>query len=181
MQHKILLAKGLLEQTEREGIDKLTQYLDEIGFFTSPASTKYHGSVEGGLLIHSLEVSRIYSDLNQELKLKLEESSVSIVSLLHDICKAGCYLDNGNKTYKWNDRAPKGHGRLSIERVEKFIKLTEFERLAIRFHMGPWYSIQVMGTDKGEYTILELIDTWKKYPAVRFLYFADEAATQLGT
>ena len=29
--------------------------LDDLGFFTAPASTKYHGAFEGGLFDHSLE------------------------------------------------------------------------------------------------------------------------------
>ncbi|MDE5993144.1 MAG: hydrolase, partial [Oscillospiraceae bacterium] len=42
----------------REGADKLLEYLlsDKSDFFTAPASTRFHGSYEGGLLEHSLNV-----------------------------------------------------------------------------------------------------------------------------
>ena len=42
----------------REGADKLLEYLDSPAsdFFTAPASTRYHGAYEGGLLEHSLNV-----------------------------------------------------------------------------------------------------------------------------
>ncbi len=43
----------------REGGDKLLEYLDspQSDFFTAPASTRFHGAFEGGLLEHSLNVS----------------------------------------------------------------------------------------------------------------------------
>jgi len=47
----------LLLSTKREGMDKLVNYLEnETDFFEAPASTKYHSSYVGGLLIHSLNV-----------------------------------------------------------------------------------------------------------------------------
>ena len=40
----------LLKSTEREGIDKLADYLTEsTDFFTAPASTKFHNNFRGGL------------------------------------------------------------------------------------------------------------------------------------
>ena len=42
----------------REGSDKLLEYLlsKTSDFFTAPASMRFHGSYEGGLLEHSLNV-----------------------------------------------------------------------------------------------------------------------------
>ena len=39
---------------EKPLFDIEVDQLDELGFFTAPASTKYHGSYEGGLFDHSL-------------------------------------------------------------------------------------------------------------------------------
>ena len=43
---------------KREGADKLLAFLTSDGcdFFRAPASTRYHGAYEGGLLEHSLNV-----------------------------------------------------------------------------------------------------------------------------
>ena len=43
---------------KREGADKLLEYLmsTQSDFFIAPASTRFHGSYEGGLLEHSLNV-----------------------------------------------------------------------------------------------------------------------------
>ena len=41
----------------RDGSDKLLDYLEhKSDFFTSPASARFHGSYEGGLCDHSLNV-----------------------------------------------------------------------------------------------------------------------------
>ena len=40
--------KELLFSTERKGVDKLLEQMDEIGFFDAPASTKFHGAKDVG-------------------------------------------------------------------------------------------------------------------------------------
>ena len=41
----------------RDGADKLLDFLEnKSDFFTAPASTRFHGACEGGLLRHSLNV-----------------------------------------------------------------------------------------------------------------------------
>lgn len=42
----------------RPGADKLLEWLEQIGFFTAPASAKYHGAYAGGLVEHSNNVYR---------------------------------------------------------------------------------------------------------------------------
>ena len=45
------------EKITRDGADKLLDFLmNGSDFFTAPASTRYHGAYEGGLLEHSLNV-----------------------------------------------------------------------------------------------------------------------------
>ena len=43
---------------KREGADKLLEFLCSASsdFFTAPASARYHGSFEGGLVEHSMNV-----------------------------------------------------------------------------------------------------------------------------
>jgi len=40
--------------------------------------------------------------------------------------------------YSIKDQLPLGHGEKSLSVLQGFIKLTEFEKLAIRWHMGAW-------------------------------------------
>ena len=61
----------LLESTNRMGITDLLGYMDEYGFYTAPASTKYHGAEAGALAVHSLNVCytalEIAKTLNPEI------------------------------------------------------------------------------------------------------------------
>ncbi len=80
----------LLRKTNREGIEDLINFIEEkTDFFTAPASTRFHGSHEGGLLEHSMKVYEIldYKIKNNVIDLHVPEDTIIIVSLLHDICK----------------------------------------------------------------------------------------------
>ena len=84
---------NLLKSTKREGIENLISFLEKTDFFTAPASTRFHGAYEGGLLEHSMKV---YEILDKKIKqtyldINIEESTIKIVALLHDICKLNFY------------------------------------------------------------------------------------------
>ena len=83
----------LLRSTKREGIENLISFLEKTDFFTAPASTRFHGSYEGGLLEHSMKVYEIlnYKLKNNVIDLFVPEDTIIIVALLHDICKANFY------------------------------------------------------------------------------------------
>ena len=68
---------NLLKETNREGMDKLIDFLEHSDFFIAPASTKFHGAFEERLLQHSMKVYEI-------LKHKAGDSdSVRIIAVLH--------------------------------------------------------------------------------------------------
>ncbi len=50
------------ENIKREGADKLLEFLERSDFFTAPSSTRFHGSYEGGLVQHSLNVYHCLKD-----------------------------------------------------------------------------------------------------------------------
>ena len=50
----------LLKSTNREGMGNLLNFLEKSDFYKAPASTRFHGNYEGGLLEHSLKVYEIY-------------------------------------------------------------------------------------------------------------------------
>ena len=47
---------NILRETGRLGIENVLFELDKLGFYSAPASTKFHGSYPDGLLKHSLNV-----------------------------------------------------------------------------------------------------------------------------
>ena len=141
----------------RQGIDNLLKYLEESDFFVAPASTKYHGCYEGGLVQHCIDV---YNALHDELAFiygdnylaVYSEETIAIVSLFHDLCKIGRYVAGTRNvkdpvtkqwheepTYFYNDQAMEmGHGAASVYTVQKFIDLNDFEAQAIFWHMGAY-------------------------------------------
>lgn len=140
---------------QRPGSDKLLEFLlsNSSDFFDAPASTRFHGNYDGGLVEHSLNVYDCLHDyLNRErvkntYGLSYSEESIAIVSLLHDLCKINCYKkgtrnvkENGQwiqvPTYEYNDTLPYGHGEKSVYMISGYMRLTREEAFAIRYHMG---------------------------------------------
>lgn len=168
---------------KRPGADKLLAWLEESDFFTAPASTKFHGNYEGGLCEHSVNV---WEELVRLLKaypeIKVSAESAAIVSLLHDLCKIGCYkqeLRNQKVGGVWvqrpvyvfdEDFCYGGHGSKSVYLAQKYMNLTEAEAVAINCHMGPW------DRSPGDYS---LGNAYENYPLAWLVHVADESATYI--
>lgn len=93
---KEMIVKVLLS-TQREGMDKLIDWMESNGFFASPCSGGNHLAKEGGLAEHSLNVLCIMQDMSFLLCKESEELSneqqnaIIICALLHDLGKCGDY------------------------------------------------------------------------------------------
>ena len=83
-----------------------------MGFFTAPASTKYHGNYEGGLFDHSFTVTSSLLSLTKRMGMNWKrKASPYIVGMLHDLCKCDSYIHNPDGTYSYNpDILLPGHG-----------------------------------------------------------------------
>ena len=124
------------DQVNRPGADDLLEWLENAGFFTAPASTKYHGAYPGGLVEHSL---RVYDFLiSSRYAAGTSAESRAICALFHDVCKAEYYEQTDGGGYRVNDRFPFGHGEKSVYQISRFMYLTDEEALAIRWHMGAY-------------------------------------------
>ncbi len=144
------------EHIKRDGADKLLDYLCSEGcdFFTAPASTRFHGNYEGGLLEHSLNVYDCLVDIMKRPRIKEQygiqysDESIAIAALLHDVCKTNFYKvsfrNAKNAEGRWEsvpyytieDSLPYGHGEKSVYIVSGYMRLTRDEAFAIRYHMG---------------------------------------------
>ncbi len=177
----------ILSLIKREGVNELVEWLkNETDFFSSPASTKYHGNFEGGLLIHSINVVRIALHIfnlivKEKPELEYLRESVVISALFHDVCKANTYVkekkwtkDSDNKWKEYDawvvkDNLPLGHGEKSLYLLAKFIKLTPAEAMAIRWHMGAMEpSINFLNSPQS-YSYYEAFD----HPLVLIIQTAD--------
>ena len=188
----------LLTSVNRDGIDKLLAYIRKSDFYRAPASTRFHSCHDGGLLEHSLNLyecilSKKQNPIWAEVLREVDDESLILVALLHDLCKSYLYVpefknkkvysDTGTKKdeggrfdwqaikgYSTDDKIPYGHGEKSVMMIEEFIKLKPIERYAIRWHMG--------FTEPKEYwnTLTTAI---KKYPVILAVHQADMEATYL--
>ncbi|MBP3502027.1 MAG: hydrolase [Clostridia bacterium] len=172
----------LLRSTNREGIEELISFLEKTDFFKAPASTRFHGSYEGGLVEHSLKVYEIldHKVKNNVLNLEIPDDTVKIVSLLHDICKLNFYkVDYRNAKnslgewekvpyYTVDDTIPYGHGEKSVMMISEYIKLTPEEKYSIRWHMGYTEPKELYNT---------IVAAYKKYPLALMMHEADLEAT----
>lgn len=71
---------------KREGINDLVKYLENSDFFYAPASSKFHGNYEGGLLEHSLSVYDEFKRLATAYpEISFTEETAVIISLFHDL------------------------------------------------------------------------------------------------
>lgn len=180
MDFKSEFTKIATEKIQREGIVDLLAWLESTDFFTAPASTKYHGAFETGLVMHSLNVYSQLKKLCKWYKCEASDESIAIVSLFHDLCKADCYQiemrwrkDDNNQweqypVYAFNESfAYGGHGSKSVYLVQNFMKLTPEEASAINCHMGAW--------DSSNYNNPSPV--FERNMLAWLLHVADEAAT----
>ena len=162
----------------------MIEYLVSYGFFTAPASTKYHGAYEGGLYQHSVAVTKFLLRLTEDNKLIWRnERSPYIVGMFHDLCKidqyrhpvigetlGGDYIaDNGKWEYNTNTLL-KGHGEKSVMLLSQFYALTEEEICCIRYHMGAF-------TDKSEWN--DYTRAVRQFPNVLWTHHADMLASHV--
>lgn len=175
---------------KRPGIENLMNYVCKSDFYTAPASTKYHLSCKGGLLIHSLNVldalrdimplnengNRVYRVAGRVVA-EVPDESVTIMALFHDLCKTYFYtteMRNKKVNGRWkevpfltvDDRMPLGHGDKSVMLIKEYIKLTSPEMYAIWFHMG-------FSDTQDNRTLSNAV---KKFPVIWAMHTADTMA-----
>lgn len=167
----------------RPGSEELLKWLEDTDFFTAPASTRFHGCYEGGLCEHSVNV---WEELVRLLKaypeIRITAETAAIVTLLHDVCKIGCYkqeLRNQKVNGMWvqrpvyvfqEDYCYGGHGSKSVYLIQRYLNLSEDEATAINCHMG--------FADRGP-NDYSLGNAYDQNPLAWLVHVADESATYI--
>ena len=171
----------------RDGIDRVLEWLDDSDFFYAPASTRFHGNYEYGLLEHSLNVYKSLKELAEQHSesFVFSDETIAVCALFHDICKANLYVVGSRNVkdeatgkwykeaiYKHDDKFPIGHGEKSVIILLRLMALTDDEIYAIRYHMGGFDSA-VKGGDGSISKAYELC------PLAVLLHLADMTASYL--
>lgn len=185
----------LLRSTKRDGIEDVITDIEELGFFTAPASAGHHLNVEGGLVLHSINTCKAalaiwegMKPLEPSLTTEVKRDSIIIASLLHDVCKSDIYKRSVKKRKnalgQWEDCEgykvsykdfPMGHGEKSVILLLcSGLDLSDDEMLAIRWHMGAW------GINMNSYEDERCYDTARAlYPLVSIIQTADGLAAAI--
>ena len=185
----------LLRSTKRDGIEDVITDLEELGFFTAPASAGHHLNVEGGLVLHSINTCKAalaiwegMKPLEPSLATEVKRDSIIIASLLHDVCKSDIYKRSVKKRKnalgQWEDCEgykvsykdfPMGHGEKSVILLLcSGLDLSDDEMLAIRWHIGAW------GINMNSYEDERCYDTARAlYPLVSIIQTADGLAAAI--
>ena len=191
--------KLLLRSVNRNGIEDLINYLESSDFREAPASTIYHANYKGGLCQHSLNVYDNLVKLVKLYELDLNEESMILVALLHDLAKVDYYeyfirnqkqyCENGRQSdengrfnwvavgaYKVKDSKERPnvfseHGVCSFLIANKYIKLTDDETTAIINHH--------MDLDKNGYIRTDISEIYNRYPLASMLHIADTISTYI--
>lgn len=179
----------------KDECEAFLKWMNEHEFFSSPASTKFHGNFQGGLAVHSLMVA------NQALKLapavfedwmkskvagqfSFSAEDIFVASIAHDFCKAGFYstsfkntkdiFGNWKKTPYYTVKSETralGHGNESVllllESMPSYLKKRPVLE-AISRHMG--FS-DLTDTERMNYS------NFLQNPLVILIQFADQTAS----
>lgn len=183
MAYKEEFIRAFSDNVTRSGAQQLLDWLETTDFFTAPASTRFHGACECGLVMHSLNVHKVLMERYFEEGDNRE--SFALCALLHDLCKANYYKSGfrnikNDGTGQWErvptfnvqDQFPFGHGEKSVYLIERFIRLKPVEAIAVRWHMGG-FDESVRG---GSFALSNAYD---EYPLAVKLHLADLEATYL--
>lgn len=182
MDFKSEFTRIVMDNIHRNGLTDLMAWLESTDFYSAPASTRYHGAFEGGLVMHSLNVYSQLKRLCNWFGSEASNESIAIVSLFHDLCKIGFYKpvlrwrkDANNQWEQYatwqieEDFAYGGHGSKSVYLVQNFMKLTPEEASAINCHMGQFDATQYSNPS----------EVYNRNLLAWLLHVADEAATYI--
>lgn len=171
---------------KREGIDDLMEFIKNSDFYEAPGSTKYHDAEYGGLVNHSIEVYDNLFKMKRRFDLSMySDETLALVSLFHDICKVNFYKEsfrnvkdsegNWNKVsvFVVDDQFPLGHSEKSVITLMKYMKLTDEEIMAIRWHM------EILDPSAQSYIgSRTLTAAEEKYKLISYLHLADFIAAK---
>lgn len=169
-EEQIKFFRESMMSTQREGMEDLLDFAEELGFFEAPASGGNHLCKDGGLLEHTVNVMQLAEKIGVAMlggaAYNKIHDSVIIAAGLHDLGKCGRYgnpyyvenmIQDGKPTkkdpvqkYKRSEAKPYkispdlchiDHPLRSVELAARYIDLTEEEEHAIFYHDGAYGSL----------------------------------------
>lgn len=98
---------------DKTSLELLKDWLEKHDFWTSPASTRFHGNTKGGLAAHSLLVTvqalrfalpfaENFAISKRSGQFPFTAEDIFISAFAHDFCKSGSYATESKKTKDFN-------------------------------------------------------------------------------
>lgn len=153
--------------------ERQIQNLKDMGYFTMPASTKFHGKEKGDGYLHSKFVAMLLKEYTDAIGLNWKNKIAPVrIGLLHDICKADDYRENENGNFEPNrNKIMPGHGdKSAIMALQIEPGLTDEEVMCIRYHMGAF---------EGQNAWESFTNAVNRYPNILWTHQADMVASQV--
>ncbi len=166
--------EALWLSTNRRGVEALVEFLRVSDFFRAPCSTHHHLARPGGLAEHSYNVYSLLCRSVAGHGLDIPHETVVVCGLGHDLCKVHHYREeakDGQRVYVVRDNLPLGHGEQSLSVLQEFLDLEDVEKMAIRWHMGP-FDMSVHFNNREAFN-----EATKRTPLVPLLFIADYEAS----
>ena len=133
-------------------------FMERGNYFKAPASTKYHLSVEGGLLIHSVCVTELALRIHETLPIKCPRPFILTAGLLHDVGKCGFLTDDGafQPRYTPNPRYKPGlvskwNGAYEYNESKPQFTVRDLSALLVAKWGFPWEIVQAVLIHDGQY------------------------------
>ena len=179
-----------------EQFASLIDDLTALGYFTAPASHKYHLAYRGGLLIHHVTVASVLLQLKRLLYPSISDESCVITGLLHDVGKLGTRnrpyyksrtpgFDDPYTKQEMGANAPvyMGVAMRSLAIVSSKINLSTWESQAILYHDGQYISDnQSVRLKESPLTLLlHHADMWSAFQIEQKYPIPDEPFTEVGS
>lgn len=195
-EEQIKFFRDSMLSTNREGMEDLIDFMEELGFLTAPASGGNHLCEDGGLLEHTVNVMQLAEKIGVAMlggsAYNKIHNSVIIAAGLHDLGKCGRYgspyytenmIQDGRPTkkdpvqkYKRSEAKPFkisdellhiDHPLRSVELAARYIDMTEEEEHAIFYHDGAYGSLAY--DLKGHEEPIQIIVHFADFWAAQFL------------
>lgn len=170
--------EGLLDLLgdRRKQAEKFLLFLEkETSWLTAPASSHHHLNVPGGLLIHSIMVTRTLLEVRDTLAPDYSDETCVIVGLFHDVGKVGAAGEPFYKVARQKDGrlgfqvnpelVTLGMAVRSLYLCAQHLTLTDEEAQAICYHDGQYVpdNLAVKNREQPLTLILHFADLWSSH------------------
>jgi len=170
--------EGLLDlmgDRRRQAEEFLFFLENETSWLTAPASAHHHLNIPGGLLIHSIMVTRTLLEMRDTLSPDYSDETCVLVGLFHDVGKVGAAGEpyykvarekSGQLGFQVNQNlVTLGMAVRSLYLCAQYISLSDEEAQAICYHDGQYVpdNLAVKNREQPLTLMLHFADLWSSH------------------